>query len=135
MSTIDDMRNGLATNLATITGLRTASELPDNPNPPIAIVNLRSINYDQTFGKGLAVYTFIVTVIVGRAAERIAQRKLNDYCDNTGNQSVKTAIESAKTLGGAAFDTRVVSLDNIGNIQLNDATYLAAEFTVNVYSN
>jgi hypothetical protein len=135
MSTIDDMRNGLATNLATITGLRTASELPDNPNPPIAIVNLRSINYDQTFGKGLAVYTFIVTVIVGRAAERIAQRKLNDYCDNTGNQSVKTAIESAKTLGGAAFDTRVVSLDNIGNIQLHDATYLAAEFTVNVYSN
>lgn len=129
------MRDGLATNLATISGLRTASELPDNPNPPIAIVNLRSINYDQAFGKGLAVYTFVVTVIVGRAAERTAQRKLNDYLDNTGSQSVKTAIESAKTLGGSAFDTRVVSLDNIGNVQLNDATYLAAEFSVNVYSN
>lgn len=125
----------MATRLATISGLRVASELPDNPNPPIAIVNLRNINYDQAFGKGLAVYTFVVTVIVGRAAERIAQQKLNDYLDNTGNQSIKTAIESDKTLGGAAFDTRVVSLDNIGNVQLSDATYLAAEFTVNVYSN
>lgn len=135
MSTIDNMRSGMATRLATISGLRVASELPDNPNPPIAIVNLRNINYDQAFGKGLAVYTFVVTVIVGRAAERIAQQKLNDYLDNTGNQSIKTAIESDKTLGGAAFDTRVVSLDNIGNVQLSDATYLAAEFTVNVYSN
>lgn len=125
----------MATRLATISGLRVASELPDNPNPPIAIVNLRNINYDQAFGKGLAVYTFVVTVIVGRAAERVAQQKLNDYLDNTGNQSIKTAIESDKTLGGAAFDTRVVSLDNIGNVQLSDATYLAAEFTVNVYSN
>lgn len=125
----------MATRLATISGLRVASELPDNPNPPIAIVNLRNINYDQAFGKGLAVYTFVVTVIVGRAAERVAQQKLNDYLDNTGNQSIKSAIESDKTLGGAAFDTRVVSLDNIGNVQLSDATYLAAEFTVNVYSN
>lgn len=129
------MRTGLATNLATITGLRTASEISDNSNPPIAIVNLRSIQYDGAFGKGLAVYNFVVTVIVGRAAERIAQRKLNDYCDNTGNQSVKTAIEKDKTLGGSAFDVRVVSLDNIGNLQLNEATYLAAEFSVNVYSN
>jgi hypothetical protein len=135
MSTIDDMRTGLATNLARISGLRTAGELPDNPSPPIAVVNLRSIQYDQAFGKGLAVYNFVVTVIVGRAAERIAQRKLNDYCDNTGSQSVKTAIEFDKTLGGSAFDVRVVSLDNIGNIQLNEATYLAAEFNVNVYSN
>lgn len=129
------MRSGLATNLATISGLRTASEIPDNANPPIAVISLRSIQYDGAFAKGLAVYNFVVTVIVGRAAERISQRKLNDYCDNTGNQSVKTAIESSKTLGGSAFDVRVVSLDNIGNIQLNEATYLAAEFSVNVYSN
>lgn len=135
MSTIDDMRTRLATNLATISGLRTAGELPDNPNPPIGIVSLRNIQYDGAFGKGLAVYNFVVTVIVGRASERIAQRRLNDYCDNTGNTSVKTAIESDKTLAGNAFDVRVVSLDNIGNIQLNEATYLAAEFSVNVYSN
>lgn len=132
---IDAIRSGLATNLATISGLRTAAEIPDNPSPPIAIVQLRSIDYDQAFQRGLAVYTFVVTVIVGRSAEREAQRRLNDYSDNTGSSSVKTAIQSDRTLGGSAFDCRVVSLDNIGSLQLNDATYLAAEFTVNAYAN
>lgn len=134
MTTIDAIRTGLANNLATISGLRTASEIPDNPSPPIGIVSLRSIQYNESFAKGLAVYNFIVTVIVGRAAERVAQRRLNDYCDNSGSSSVKTAIESDRTLGGSAYDCRVVSLDNIGNLLLGDATYLAAEFTVTVFA-
>ena len=134
MTTIDAIRAGLATNLARISGLRTASEIPDNPNPPTGIVSLRSIQYNESFAKGLALYNFVVTVIVGRAAERVAQRRLNDYCDNSGSSSVKTAIEFDRTLGGSAYDCRVVSLDNIGNLQLGDATYLAAEFTVTVFA-
>ncbi len=129
------IREGLATNLATISGLRTTAELPDNPSPPIAVISPRTIEYNAAYAKGLAVYTFTVTVIVGRVAERTAQRLLNDYSDNTGASSVKTAIESDRTLGGFAFDCRVVSMDNIGAIQLNDATYLGADFTVSVYAN
>lgn len=131
---LTEIRQGIATNLATISGLRTAAELPDNPSPPIAVVSLRSIEYDGSFQKGLAVYTFTVTVIVGRVAEREAQRRLNAYSDNTGSSSVKSAIESDRTLGGSAFDVRVVSLDNIGQLQLNDATYLGADFTVTAYA-
>ena len=133
--TIDAIRTGLANNLATIAGLRVAAEIPDNPSPPIGIVALRTVEYDQAFRRGLAVYTFVVTVVVGRAAERIAQRRLNDYCDNSGTSSIKQALESDKTLGGSAFDVRVVSMDNIGSLQLSDATYLAAEFTVIAYAN
>lgn len=128
------IRDGIATNLATISGLRTAAEIPDNPSPPIAIVQLRQIQYDQAFQKGLAVYTFTISVIVGRVQEREAQRRLNAYSDNSGASSIKSAIESDKTLGGAAFDVRVESLDNIGSLQLNDATYLGADFTVTAYA-
>lgn len=131
---LTNIRDGIATNLATISGLRTAAEIPDNPSPPIAIVQLRQIRYDQAFQKGLAVYTFTVSVIVGRVQEREAQRRLNAYSDNSGSSSIKTAIESDKTLGGAAFDVRVESLDNIGSLQLNDATYLGADFTVTAYA-
>jgi len=131
---ITDIRAGIATNLGTISGLRVASEIPDNPSPPIAIVQLRSIDYDSSFGKGLAIYTFAVSVIVARVAERTAQRRLNDYADNDGASSVKTAIESDKTLGGAAFDCRVSTLDNIGVIQLGDADYMAADFSVIAYA-
>ena len=134
MASISAMRAGIATNLATISGLRTSAEIPDNPNPPVAIVSLDSVNYDKTFNNGCVEYNFTVTVIVGRAAEKRAQRALDAYI-STGATSVKNAIELDKSLGGTAFDCRVTSLNSVGSIQLNDNTYLAADFTVSVIAN
>lgn len=131
---ISEMRDALAANLATIPGLRTAPELIDNPSPPVALVSLESIEYDQAYQRGLTLYSFTIIVIVGRAAERTAQRKLDDYLANDGEQSVKVAVESDRTLSGYAQDLRVVSAGSIGSIQVNDQTYLAAEFTVTVYA-
>lgn len=134
MASITDIRTALATNLATISGLRTAAEMPDNPNPPIGIVSLESVDYDQAYAKGLVTYNFTVTVIVGRSAERTAQRLLDSYI-STGEKSVKNALESDKSLGGKAYDLRVTSLNSVGSIQLNDTTYLAADFSVAVIAN
>jgi hypothetical protein len=134
MASITDIRAGLATNLATISGLRTAAEMPDNPNPPVGIVSLDSVDYDQAYGKGLVTYNFTITVVVGRSAERTAQRLLDSYI-STGEKSVKNAIELDKSLGGKAYDCRVTSLNSIGSIQLNDTTYLAADFSVAVIAN
>ena len=128
------IRQALANNLATISGLRTAAEVPDLPNPPIAIVGLRSVSYDGAFNKGMTTYNFAVTVIVGRAAEREAQRRLDAYI-STGASSVKSAVESDSTLGGNAYDCRVVSMDSVGSLNISDTTYLAADFTVTVIAN
>jgi hypothetical protein len=128
------IRTRLAANLATIPGLRTSAEVPDLPNPPVAIVALTSVSYDRAFADGLTNYTFTVTVIVGRAAEREAQRKLDAYITPSAN-SVKNAIESDKTLGGYAYDCRVVSMDSVGSLTISDTTYLAADFTVAVIAN
>lgn len=128
------IRQALATNLGTIAGLRTAAEVPDLPNPPIAIVALNSVSYDRAYAQGMTSYTFTVTVIVGRVAEREAQRKLDSYI-STGASSVKSAVESDKTLGGNAYDCRVVSMDSVGQLTISDNTYLAADFTVTVIAN
>jgi hypothetical protein len=128
------IRQGLATNLATIPGLRTAAEVPDLPNPPIAIVALNSVTYDRAYANGMTSYSFTITVIVGRAAEREAQRTLDTYI-STGNRSIKFAVESDKTLGGNAYDCRVVSMDSVGSLNISDTTYLAADFTVTVIAN
>jgi hypothetical protein len=128
------IRTRLAANLATISGLRTSAEVPDLPNPPVAIVALNSVSYDRAYAKGMTSYTFVVTVIVGRAAEREAQRKLDAYI-TPGATSVKNAIESDKTLGGYAYDCRVVSMDSVGSLTISDTTYLAADFTVTVIAN
>jgi len=131
---ISAMRTALATNLGTISGLRASAEVPDNPNPPIGIINLDTVDYDGAFNGGLTTYNFVVTVIVGRAAERTMQRKLDSYCAPTGSQSVKVAIESERTLGGEAYDLRVERSNVVGSITINDQIYLAAEFTVTVFA-
>jgi hypothetical protein len=128
------IRQGLARNIGTIPGLRTAAEVPDLPNPPIAIVALNSVSYDRAYAQGMTSYTFTVTVIVGRVAEREAQRRLDSYI-STGATSVKSAVESDKTLGGNAYDCRVVSMDSVGQLTISDNTYLAADFTVTVIAN
>jgi len=131
---ITAIRTALANNIGTISGLRTAAEVPDLPNPPVAVVSLNNVIYDRSFDRGMTTYTFVVTVIVGRVAEREAQRRLDTYI-STGSSSVKYAVESDKTLGGNAYDCRVVSMDSVGSLTISDNTYLAADFTVTVIAN
>jgi hypothetical protein len=135
MASITDLRTGIATNLATITGLRTSPTLPDNPNPPIALVTPISVSFDDSFKRGMQTYTFVISVIVGRADERTAQNKLDGFVSSTGSSSVKLAVESDKTLGGNAFDCRVTEMRNYGQLTIGDVIYLSAEFTVLCYAN
>ena len=135
MTSITSIRNALATNLATISGLRTASTIPDNPMPPQAIVMLENVDYDNAFQNGLVTYQFRVSVLVARADERSAQDKLNAYA-STGTGGIKKAIESDKSLGGNAFDVNVSTMTNIGTVSLGgDVAMLSADFIVTVYSN
>jgi len=132
--TIAAIREGIATNLRTVSGLRVFEEIPDQVSPPAAIVSLNSIQYHQAFAGGLNIFSFTVRVIVGRAAERQAQRYLDLYSEPTGESSCKSAIESNRTLSGACQDLIVESMPNIGSITVNESDYLAAEFAVTVYA-
>jgi hypothetical protein len=135
MATVSELRTGIATNLATIAGLRTAATVPDQINPPIAVVMPNSITYDLAFARsGGDEYEFLVMVIVGRVDERSAQNKLDAYCSGSGASSIKTAIEKDKTLGGKAFDCRVSSLRGYQQVTVGDVVYLSAEFVVQVFS-
>jgi len=127
------MRAGLATNMGTIAGLRTYADIPDDPMMPAAVVQLGSVSYNQAFNKGLTEYSFVVTVIFGRLATKQAQQNL-DALISTGSGSLKTAIESDRTLGGNAFDTRVSEMTNITSVTIGDITYLSADFAVTVFA-
>jgi len=131
---IELLRAGIAANISNIAGLRTSVDIPDNPNPPIAVIGISNVLYDQAFQRGLTEYNFVVTVIASRASDRHAQRRLDDYT-STGANSIKAAIESDKTLNGSAFDVRVTQMSNIGAVSLGETSYLAADFAVQVYAN
>lgn len=130
---ISGIRSAMATNLSSIPGLRVASEIPDQINPPVAVIALNNIEYDGAFQQGLTTFNFTIQLVVTRMAERRAQERLDLYSEPSGEQSVKSAIESDRTLGGNASDVRVESRPTVGSLQVNDQDYLAADFSVVVY--
>jgi hypothetical protein len=133
--TIAAIRQGIAANLATISTLRTSAFVPDNPTPPIAVVIPQRIEFDTAMGRGMDDLTFTVMVIAQRASERNAQSVLDGFCNSSGLTSVKIAIESDKTLGGACFDLRVTEMNGYGPLSIGDTVYLAASFSVTVITN
>jgi hypothetical protein len=130
---ISDLRTGLANNLKTISGLRVVETLPDVVNPPMAMIGLVKVAYNQQNNKSMAEYTFKVTVVVGRVSERTAQNLL-DVLVAPGNGSVKAAVESDRTLGGNAYEVFVPELSAYGAITVNGIDYLSAEFSVQVFA-
>lgn len=135
MATLSDLRTGIAENLATITGLRVSSFVPDNPNPPMAIVTPQNIEYHKSFNNGFNTYNFVVSVFVGRVSDRVSQNNLDAYCNPTGSSSIKSAIESDRTLSGRCFDLVVSEMRNYGSVIIGDNTYLTAEFDCAVQAN
>jgi hypothetical protein len=133
MSSISELRQGLATNLQTISALRVVDTLPDLVNPPMAMIGLTKVNYNQQNQRSMAEYTFQVTVVVGRVSERTAQATL-DVLVAPGLGSVKYAIESDRTLGGKAYETFVPELSAYGAVSINGIDYLSAEFSVQVFA-
>lgn len=131
---IEDIRSALATNLATISGLRTSGDVPDNPNPPQAVVFLETVEYDDAFQGGLTTMQFKVMVIVSRADDRSAQRKLNEYISPDGARSIKSAVESDRSLGGLVQTLRLTAMTSLGSTIVSEQEYMAVEFSVAVYA-
>ena len=130
---ISDLRKGLANNLKKITGLRVVETLPDVVNPPMAMIGLVKVAYNQQNQRSMAEYTFKITVVLGRVSERTAQQAL-DVLVAPGAGSIKAAVESDRTLGGFAYEVFIPELTAYGAITVNGIDYLSAEFSVQVFA-
>lgn len=132
MAELSAIRTALAEKIGSINGLRTAATVPDQVNPPIAVIIPERVTYDEAYARGLVVYTFIVQVVVGKVSERTAQNRLDGFVNPTGATSIKAAIEADKSLGGVVFDSRVTEMTTYTVVQIGDIAYLSCEFRVTV---
>lgn len=133
-ATISAASAGIKQQLKQIPGLRVVDYLPDQINPPTAIMTVDSVTYHRAFGMGDPVYQFTITVIVSRASERTAQDKLEAFMSATGTQSVRAALESDMTLGGAVQQAFIDRAGNIQAITVNEVSYVAVDFTAIVHA-
>jgi hypothetical protein len=130
MSSVSAIRAGIAANLASISGLRVSATMLDAPRPPVAMVFPDSIEFDLNANRGADTFTFVVSVLVGRADDRTAQNRADSFV--VGPSSVKTAIESDRTLGGVADTCRVTSMRNYSQVSIGETLYLGVDFEVEV---
>ena len=135
MSTFSNIRTGLAANIGNISGLRTYSFIPDVINPPVAIAAPTSVEYDAAFDRGHDSLLWDVIVIVSRDSERAAQDALDSYCDSTAATSIKAAVESDITLGGACIQARVTDMTSYQTLAVGETQYLAATFRIAIIAN
>lgn len=125
--TPSNVRAGLATRLATISGLRCFDYVPDGLAPPAAVVEPLEITFDEAMNRGLDYYRAFILVIVGRMSERSANDALDTYIP-----AVKSAIEADRTLGGSCQTLQVTgALPR--EVVVSGVDMLAYRFEVNIY--
>ncbi|MGH9252076.1 MAG: hypothetical protein ACRD0W_21545 [Acidimicrobiales bacterium] len=110
MTTLAEVRDGLAVRLNTIDGLRVVDYVPDDvPGYPSAVI-FPPVGADYRDDQGLGSFTveLLVMLMVPATIDR-KQRDLYALLDRTGPSSVFAAVEADRTLGGLDVDCRVMS--------------------------
>lgn len=127
-----EIREGLKNNLSDIDGLRVYDIMPDVVNPPCAIVGQLDFTYDLNNSRGLDQANLDVFVIVQRFSERSGITNLDKYLAGSGDYSIKAAIESDLTLGGACNTLRVTSAES-GTYMSGDVEFLSYRYRLTIW--
>jgi hypothetical protein len=132
MIQISKVRDALGKNIETISGIRIYDTIPDVVVPPCAVVGQLDFTFDVNNARGLDQASVDVYVIVQRISERAGQDKLDELLAGSGPKSIKTALESDRTLGGLVDTLRVISAES-GTYQTGDQTFLSYRYNLAVW--
>ena len=133
MADIAAIRAGIKTRLATSsTFVQIAATMPDTVSPPAAVIDLQSVSYDQSFGNGLELLTFIITVITQRFDPAANQALLDGLVSGSG--AVRALIAGDLTLDGSCSTCQLSQMTDYGLISVNETDYMGCSFTLEVYA-
>lgn len=126
------VRDGLVTNLQTIANLRCYDTIPDAVTPPCCVIGNLDLTFDIDNARGLDQANLDILVIVQRMSERAGQNKLDTFLSGTGANSIKTAIESDRTLGGTVSTLRVLTATP-GEYESQGVLFLAYRYRLTIW--
>jgi hypothetical protein len=129
---VSNVRDGLKTRLATISGLRVWDVIPDQVTPPGAVVGQLDFTFDIDNARGVDLANVDVYVIVQRMDARSGQNKLDGYLAGSGSTSIKAAIEGDRTLGGTVNTLRVTRAE-AGSYVQGDVTFLSYRYSLTIW--
>jgi hypothetical protein len=132
ITNVPGVRDALKANLQTITNLRVYDLIPDVIVPPCAVVGQLDFTFDIDNARGLDQASVDIYVIVQRISERSGQDKLDLLLAGSGNGSIKTAIESDRSLGGLVDTLRVISADS-GTYTSGEQSFLSYRYNLTIW--
>lgn len=130
----ENIRVAVASALKNIPGVTSTSpwNVPSIDTPCLFVMGTGPISYDDTFGRGTDRLSLIVRGIVGTVDSVGSQRLLSQWVAGTGNTSVKTALQSDRTLGGLVDDLRVTDYSGDQYVNINGTDYVYGDWTVDI---
>lgn len=133
--TMAAVRSGLKTRLATISGLTVYDTWPSAPVVPGALIAPATdnpVDYDDSM-EGAATLRLVVTVLVQKVVESVAQNAADEYLNFTGSKSIAAAVNSA-ALANAWEYVAVRGAARYGQYEFGSAEtalrYLGVEFNL-----
>lgn len=133
-ASVSQAASGIATRLATISGLRSFAYQPEQINPPVAFPILNSVEYHGAMGGGNVRMNFDVVVIVGRYVDRVAHSLLDGYVSYSGATSLRAAIEGDRTLGGVVQTLVMENSTEISTVSVADGDFLQVSCSITVHA-
>lgn len=128
-----DIRAGLAANLETLgTDIQVSPYRHPSPTPPTVQVTGLDEMEPSAMGGGSYSLTFIVQAFVGTPTDIGAQQRLDDFLFPIGDSSIWAALESDRTLGGAARSSAVIRNDGTQLLTVNNVQLLGSSWFVQV---
>ena len=130
------IRTAIKTAISSVTGLECYDFRPEKPEPPFAIVmpdpnifiTRESMSASATFQ-----FRYDIILAVSAVVDDQAQLHLDAYLDTSGTNSVWTALEADRTLGGTG-DVSAVAVIQYGHMQIADFQFYGAQIQTNVFA-
>ncbi|MDF5755819.1 hypothetical protein [Spongiactinospora sp. TRM90649] len=115
---------------AGVPSLNCFGHIPDSTPVPCFFTGEYDIEYDKATDHGMDEAAITCYVLVSRTDIRSAQESLSRFAAGSGPLSIKAAIETDRTLGGAVEDIRVIDFRTLGAEELDLDDRIGGVFTV-----
>ena len=127
MTTIHDVREGLAGALSTIPDWRASARIGDQLNPPHIKVSMPAFDPRMVFGQSKAQHTFRCFAYYTRAAGESAEVALDALAEPSGSGSLIAAVQDGDNWS-VTVDYAVVT--NVGEVSVTQFGTDTAEYFV-----
>jgi hypothetical protein len=134
VTTIAEVRDGIASAITTGCDLRAVAYLSDNIPHPVAVVEPLPFDPRTILSESKSAHQFRVRVYVGRTAERSAQIKLDELREVTGATSLTAAVQDEDNwpTAGMVDYAMVTSIGGMQIATIADEQLMVVDFEIEV---